>query len=95
MLEDVIVLKHSSIRIARTQTIYIDPFKIEKKYNDADFIFITHSHFDHFSPEDILKIKKEETRIITPEDLREEIEKIGFDERNVLLVKPNNEYNID
>ena len=98
MLDNIEVIAQSAIRIKNkdNKVIYFDPFKLEEKYkNDADFIFITHSHFDHFSPEDILKIKKEETRIITPEDLREELEKIGFDESKVLLVKPNNEYNIE
>lgn len=98
MLDNIEVIAQSAIRIKNkdNKVIYFDPFKLEEKYkNDADFIFITHSHFDHLSPEDILKIKKEETRIITPEDLREEIEKIGFDESKVLLVKPNNEYNIE
>ena len=39
--------------------IYIDPFKISENYGDADYIFITHDHYDHFSPEDIEKVKKE------------------------------------
>ena len=47
------VLCHSSIRIEEDNVIYIDPFKISKDYNDADYIFCTHSHYDHFSPEDI------------------------------------------
>ena len=55
MLENVDVLTHSSIRIAKDKIIYIDPFKIDKEYNDADFIFCTHSHFDHFSIDDIKK----------------------------------------
>ena len=47
------VLCHSSIRIEEGIVIYIDPFKINKDYHDADYIFFTHSHYDHFSPEDI------------------------------------------
>ena len=53
MLENIEVLYHSSIRISKEKIIYIDPFKINKNYNDADLIFITHSHNDHFSEEDI------------------------------------------
>ena len=49
------VLCHSSIRISGEKIIYFDPFKIEKNYNDADYIFCTHSHYDHFSEEDIRK----------------------------------------
>ncbi len=98
MIENIELIAQSAIRIKNqdNKVIYFDPFKLGVNYNnDADLIYITHSHFDHFSPEDILKIKKEETKIIAPEDLREQIEKIGFDESNVLLVKPNNKYNIE
>ena len=38
--------------------IYTDPFDIESYVNDADYIFISHSHFDHFSLEDIQKVIK-------------------------------------
>lgn len=47
MLENIEVLYHSSIRINKNKVIYIDPFKIDKNYNDADIIFITHNHYDH------------------------------------------------
>ena len=97
MIANIELIAQSAIRIKKqdNKVIYFDPFKLEENYkNDADFIFITHSHFDHFSPEDILRIKKEETKIIAPEDLREELEKIGFEESKALLVKPNNKYNI-
>jgi L-ascorbate metabolism protein UlaG (beta-lactamase superfamily) len=38
--------------------IYIDPYNLKKKYSPADIIFITHSHYDHLSKEDIKKIIK-------------------------------------
>ena len=31
---------------------------LKENKNDADIIFITHSHYDHFSINDINKIKK-------------------------------------
>ena len=43
MLEDIEVLCHSSIKFNKEQIIYFDPFKIDKNYNDADIIFITHT----------------------------------------------------
>ena len=46
-------VKHNSIKIKGSKTIYIDPYKIEEEYKDADYIFSTHSHYDHFSSEDI------------------------------------------
>ncbi len=96
MLEKIALIAQNAIRITNKEekVLYFDPFKISKEYvSDADYIFITHSHFDHFSPEDILKIKKETTKIIAPIDLRDEIESLGI--TNYLLVTPNQEYMAD
>lgn len=95
MLEGIKVLCHSSIKFEKEQVIYFDPYKINEKYNDADIIFITHSHYDHFSEEDILKVKKEETKIVVPEDLYNKNFELKFDEANILIVKPNEEYEVN
>ena len=92
MLEGIKVLCHSSIKFDKGQVIYFDPYKINENYNDADVIFVTHSHYDHFSEEDILKVKKETTKIVVPEDLYDRSTDLGFDEGNILVVKPNEEY---
>ncbi len=78
MLENIEVLCHSSIRINKEKVIYIDPFKIDKNYNDADIIFITHDHYDHYSEEDIDKVKKEDTIIVAPEELLIHNVEVGF-----------------
>jgi L-ascorbate metabolism protein UlaG (beta-lactamase superfamily) len=49
--------------------IYIDPFKLPAGLPKADVIFITHAHFDHFSMEDITKIKVNHTMIVAPKDV--------------------------
>lgn len=71
----------SSIRIEGTKVIYFDPFKITEHKHDADIVFITHEHYDHFSPEDIKKIFNENTILIAPYSMKqivfEEIGKIG------------------
>ena len=69
MLDNIEVLYHSSIRINKEKIIYIDPFKIDRNFNDADIIFITHDHYDHYSEEDIEKVINENTTIIIPEEL--------------------------
>ena len=51
----------SSIRIEGTKVIYFDPFKITEGKHDADIIFVTHEHYDHFSPEDIQKVSNVHT----------------------------------
>ena len=98
MTENIELIAQSAIRIKNQENkiIYFDPFKLEDKYkSDADYIFITHQHFDHFSPEDIIKIKNENTKIIAPKDLENEIDKLSFKKENILLVEPSREYSID
>lgn len=48
-----------------TLTIYVDPAGL-KNPEPADYIFITHSHLDHFSKKDIEKISKSGTIIAGP-----------------------------
>ena len=92
MLENIEVLYHSSIRINKEKTIYIDPFKIDKNYNDADIVFITHDHYDHYSEEDIDKVINENTTIIIPEELLTKLLKKGINKNAIITVEPNEKY---
>lgn len=85
---------NNSIKIIGSKIIYIDPFKIDENFHDADYIFCTHSHYDHFSREDINKILKDTTKIITVESEKEDAEKL-VKEENVMTVLPGNSYKID
>ena len=40
-------------------------------------------------------MKKEETKIVVPEDLYNKSFKLKFDESNILIVKPNEEYEVN
>ena len=92
MLENIEVLYHSSIRINKEKTIYIDPFKINENYNDADMIFITHDHYDHYSEEDIDKVINENTTIIIPEELLTKLLRKGINKNAIITVEPNKNY---
>ena len=92
MLENIEVLYHSSIRINKEKTIYIDPFKIDKNYNDADIVFITHDHYDHYSEEDIDKVINENTTIIIPEELLTNLLRKGINKNAIITVEPNEKY---
>jgi len=81
---------HSSIKITKGKTIYIDPFKIEKESHDADIVFITHDHYDHYSPEDIEKVAKNKTIIVAPKTVKA-LSKM----KNVVLVEPNQTYVVE
>lgn len=89
MLENIQVLTHSSIKISKNKTIYVDPFNIANNYNDADIIFITHSHYDHYSEKDIEKVRKENTFFVVPEDVKIELLHKGISNNKIESVKPN------
>ncbi len=74
MEENIKWLGHSSILIEREgKNIYVDPWKI--KTGKADLILITHSHYDHCSPDDVNKIADERTTIIATPDSLEKLKK--------------------
>lgn len=66
MTENITINAHSSIRIAGEKILYFDPFHIQNAASDADVIFVTHDHFDHFSAEDVAKIIKDDTVFVAP-----------------------------
>jgi L-ascorbate metabolism protein UlaG (beta-lactamase superfamily) len=86
-MREIIINTQSSIKI---DNIYFDPFKIENESHDADYIFITHSHYDHFEMESINKLKNDHTIFIIPDD-----EIIKKELTNYNIVSPNKEYNIN
>lgn len=94
MLTGIELLCHSSIRINKHLIMYVDPYKIENEAHDADIIFCTHTHTDHFSEEDILKVKKDNTILVATEDCIIKAIKLGFDESQIKIVEPNNSYEV-
>ena len=93
MLEDINVLCHSAIRLEiDNKIIYIDPYSLTSNANDADLIFITHDHYDHFSIEDIKKVEKSNTIFIIPESMLENAIKSGIKENRIIKIKPNQNY---
>jgi len=94
-LSGVEVLCHSAIKIKRDNiTIYIDPYNIKENYNDADYIFITHEHYDHFSPDDIKKVMKKDTVIISVPKVIMFSEELQPDKSKLLEVRPNENYDL-
>jgi len=63
-------LGHASFRIAHDETvIYIDPWKLKNEPNDATFVLVSHSHYDHYSPEDIAKVSGPDTKLVASADV--------------------------
>ncbi len=68
--DNIEVFKHSSIRITgEGKVIYVDPFELDEPKPDADIVFITHDHYDHFSVGDIRKVSNYDTVIVVPKRL--------------------------
>lgn len=93
MLDNILVFGQSSIKFDFDKKIYFDPFLIKEKYNDADIIFITHEHYDHFDLESINKVIKKESIIVAPSSMSNKVT-AAFEHYELLFVEPNKEYNI-
>jgi L-ascorbate metabolism protein UlaG (beta-lactamase superfamily) len=48
---------------------YIDPFRLPEDPPPADFIFLTHSHGDHFNAKVVKIIRRQGTRIVAPKNM--------------------------
>jgi L-ascorbate metabolism protein UlaG (beta-lactamase superfamily) len=84
----------SSIKIESDRIIYFDPYLIKKESHDADYIFITHEHYDHFDLDSINKVSNENTLIILPDSMAIKV-LYKLNSNNVRGVIPNEEYTIN
>ena len=89
-------LGHSGFLVNYGKIIYIDPYQIDSKAAEikADVILITHEHYDHCSIEDIKKIVKPETLIITVPDCQSKLAQTADKVKSVVLVKPGDRFNL-
>ena len=63
-------LGHASFKISHEDTvIYIDPWKLKHSMHDATLVLVSHSHYDHYSAEDIAKAGGSDTKLIASEDV--------------------------
>ena len=85
------VNNHSSIQI---NDIFIDPYGITETNKKAKYIFITHTHYDHLSLEDIKKIISKETIFVAPKDAQKTLEE-NFPNHEKFYVEPNQELKFD
>ncbi|MFH1623437.1 MAG: MBL fold metallo-hydrolase [Candidatus Aenigmatarchaeota archaeon] len=86
-------LGHSAFRVTRGKTVYIDPYNI-KPAAPADVVLITHEHFDHCSPEDVQKVLKSNTVIITTAAAKDKLRSV-WERAHFLLIAPGKSYDID
>ena len=72
-LDGVTWFRHSSLRIRRGGVeIHVDPWGLTEK-GDADYILLTHPHYDNFSEEDIAKVRGPDTVVVAPTNMRKQL----------------------
>lgn len=86
------VLNHASIKMTGQKTIYFDPYQLMEEYHDADIIFITHDHYDHYEESSIKNAMTDKTILVVPTSLEEQARTLST---NLILVEPNKTYTID
>ena len=80
-LENVRVFTQSAIRIegAAGTVACFDPFALTdaEAAHDADYVLITHAHYDHLSPEDYARVAGEKTVVVAPASMEREVAGLG------------------
>jgi len=63
-------LGHASFRICyEDKVVYIDPWKIKEPVGDATLVLVSHSHYDHYSAEDMAKVSGADSKLIASADV--------------------------
>lgn len=68
-------IAHDTFRIAGSQVIYTDPFKVAQK-DEADIVLLSHEHFDHLSLDDLNKVCTPETTIVASASCKSGLQKV-------------------
>lgn len=94
-MADIKVFTQSSIRIKGDGlTVYLDPFQMDEEPHDADLVLITHDHYDHFSPEDLTKVRRADTTFVVPRKMEGDARRaLGRDAR-IETVAPGGHYEV-
>ena len=64
MIDNVHWLGHDTFRVSGSKTVYFDPWDVSGEPK-ADIILVSHDHYDHCSPDDVAKLSKPDTVILT------------------------------
>lgn len=94
-MENLHWLGHASFRLDGKRVIYFDPWKLGRQAKKANFIFVSHEHFDHFSVDDIKLISTKETVIMTDKTCARQLENKGVICRQISALAPQDTLQIE
>ena len=73
-LEGITWFRGSSVRIRRAGVeIHVDPLGVDEP-SEADFVLLTHPHYDNFSEDDIARVRGERTVIVAPASMKKQLD---------------------
>jgi len=73
LLDGVTWFRQSSIRIRRNGIeIHVDPWGIPED-SEADYILLTHPHYDNFSEDDIARVRGPNTVVLAPASMKKQL----------------------
>lgn len=73
-LDGITWFRGSSIRIRQAGLeIHVDPLAVDEE-SEADFVLLTHPHYDNFSEDDIAKVRGEGTVLIAPASMKKQLD---------------------
>lgn len=68
--------QQSSVRIRREDVeIHVDPWGVTE-VSQADYILLTHPHYDNFSEKDIARLRGPETVVVAPVQMRRQLDDV-------------------
>lgn len=67
MIDNIHWLGHDGFYVQGSKTVYFDPWEVGGEPK-ADIVLVSHEHYDHCSPEDVTRISKPGTIIVTEPD---------------------------
>jgi len=86
-------LGHDGFRLKKDKVVYLDPFQLTAAAEPADVVCVTHEHFDHLSVDDLARIVRPHTTMVTIPACRAAA--VGLHPKAVRIVTPGERLEVD